>query len=163
MLILSGLYRQLFFMISHSSQSSGCWAILCCEIIFHWMVLPVSVQSIFVFASTMWFGKLFHKSTILLVKPYFLMSLLLRCFTSFSAFPLVICDLLMSSIPSVTLPSYNLVSILNASMKQKRFSNSKIDWTDTGRTIQWNMISQQSMAQQPEDWKLWEMMQKSCL
>ena len=70
-----------------------------------------------VFASTMWFGKLFHKLTILLVKLYFLMSLLLRCFTSFSAFPLVVmCDLLMSSIPSVTLPSYNLVGILNASI-----------------------------------------------
>ena len=37
--LLSGLYMQLFFIISHSSQSSGCWAILCCEIIFHWMVL----------------------------------------------------------------------------------------------------------------------------
>ena len=69
-----------------------------------------------VFASIMWFGKLFHKLTILLVKLYFLMSLLLRCFTSFSAFPLVMCDLLMSSIPSVTLPSYNIVSILNASI-----------------------------------------------
>ena len=38
-------YLMLFFFFS--SHSSGCWAILCCEILFHWMVLPVSVQSIF--------------------------------------------------------------------------------------------------------------------
>ena len=66
-----------------------------------WMVLDVTIVS----------GKLFHTSTTLFVKLYFLRSLALRCFSNLYVFPLVVDLPQLQNLDVCTLPKFCFIFI----------------------------------------------------